>query len=30
MEVGDWWFQWDNAPVHTAAMVKVIEHLPFS
>jgi hypothetical protein len=19
--VGDWWFHWDNAPVHTAAMV---------
>jgi histone-lysine N-methyltransferase SETMAR len=36
---GDWWFHWDNAPVHTAAMVKdwmaarqfkVIEHPPNS
>jgi hypothetical protein len=34
---GDWWFHWDNAPVHTTAMVtdwmaarqfKVIEHPP--
>ncbi len=39
MVAGDWWFHWDNAPVHTAAMVtdwmaarqfKVIEHLPYS
>jgi histone-lysine N-methyltransferase SETMAR len=36
---GDWWFHWDNAPVHTAAMVKdwmaarqfkVIKHPPYS
>jgi hypothetical protein len=35
MAAGDWWFHWDNVPVHTAAMVKgrmaarqfnVIEH----
>ncbi len=35
----DWWFHWDNEPVHTAAMVKdwmaarqfkVIEHPPYS
>jgi hypothetical protein len=39
MVAGDWWFQWDNTPVHTAAMVKdwmaarqfkVIKHLPYS
>jgi hypothetical protein len=22
MATGDWWFHWDNAPVHTAAIVK--------
>jgi hypothetical protein len=21
MAAGDWWFHWDNAPVHTAAMM---------
>ncbi len=39
MVAGDWWFHWDNAPLHTAAMVKdwmaarqfkVIEHPPYS
>jgi histone-lysine N-methyltransferase SETMAR len=39
MAAGDWWFHWDNAPVHTAAIVKdwmaarqfkVIEHPPYS
>jgi histone-lysine N-methyltransferase SETMAR len=39
MAAGDWWFHWDNAAVHTAAMVKdwmvarqfkVIEHPPYS
>ncbi len=39
MAAGDWWFHWDNTPVHTAAMVKdwmaarqfkVVEHLPYS
>ncbi len=39
MAARDWWFHWDNAPVHTAAIVKdwmaarqlkVIEHPPYS
>jgi histone-lysine N-methyltransferase SETMAR len=39
MAARNWWFYWDNAPVHTAAMVmdwmaarqfKVIEHPPYS
>ncbi len=39
MKAGTWWFHWDNAPVHTAAVVtnwmaarrfQVIEHLPYS
>jgi hypothetical protein len=37
MAARDWWFHWDNAPVHTTTMVKdwmaarqfkVIEHPP--
>ncbi len=39
MAAGDWFFHWDNAPVHTAAMVKdwlaargiqLLEHPPYS
>jgi histone-lysine N-methyltransferase SETMAR len=39
MAAGNWWFHWDNTPVHTTAMVKdwiaarqfkVIEHPPYS
>jgi histone-lysine N-methyltransferase SETMAR len=39
MAAGDWWFHWDNAPIHTADMVtdwmahrefQVIKHLPYS
>jgi histone-lysine N-methyltransferase SETMAR len=39
MAVGEWFFHWDNAPVHTAAVVKdwmaarnfrLIDHLPYS
>ena len=39
MAAGDWWFHWDNAPVHTAATVKnwlaargvqMLEHPPYS
>jgi histone-lysine N-methyltransferase SETMAR len=39
MMAGTWWFHWDNAPVHTAAVLtnwmtarrfQVIEHPPYS
>jgi hypothetical protein len=38
MTAGTWWFHWDNAPVHTAAVVtnwmaarqfQIIEHPPY-